>query len=127
VGHRQVEDGFRRKGDRAPSITIGSVLANGYRNGKSRIHKIGVPGTFRFRVDPNATVLLPLSAACFTHSLRAVERQFFTVHRKVLPKNSPRRKQRPKPPDHWMVAPDRILRLGAINDSQHTKVQVRPQ
>jgi hypothetical protein len=58
-------------------------------------------------------------------ALRAVERQFLTVnHKEILTKKFAQcLEQRPKSPDHWIVAPDRILRLGAINDSDHNDHQ----
>jgi hypothetical protein len=59
--------------------------------------------------------------------LRAVERQLLAVHRKeVLPEEfAQRREQPPEPPDHRIVAPDRIRLLAAVHDEDDYRDQRR--
>ena len=56
-------------------------------------------------------------------ALCPVEGQFFAIHRKeVLTEEfAQRRKQRPEPPQHRIVAPDGITRLRPVDNPQHNR------
>jgi hypothetical protein len=74
----------------------------------------GVPGTVRFRVDPNAAVLLPLSAACFFDRVARTNGWFFTVHRKPKKNSNAENKIACRQLDGY--AGSRIRTSGCIND-----------